>query len=331
MPLRPLRLPQDLLPTGQMLVQTFQYPENPAWSVQADERAEIMQTVRGLRRFWPAIRVFQTFSPPLRDIISGFVWEEDGRIVATVLLQRRGTTDTWSIGTVGVLPEYRRRGLARRVLEHALRYLRTRGAKRVTLGVIDGNLPAYALYRSLGFAAFGQWIEYEMTPTGAMAAPALPERYVETPLARLDWRPRYDLEQRILPPEISRYEPVSEERFRPPRLGRLFVPLFDAVQSRRRAESLIHEAASGLPVARSMVEIVTRGQGMCTLSVRLDPNHSELAPYLVRQGVRRVTEVHVGRRVEIMVAGWMPALSEAALAVGFAHRKTYDRLGLVLS
>jgi hypothetical protein len=34
MSMRPIKLPDDLLPLGELLVDTFQYPENEAWSVQ---------------------------------------------------------------------------------------------------------------------------------------------------------------------------------------------------------------------------------------------------------------------------------------------------------
>ena len=41
MELRQLEWPRDLTPLGEMIFDTFQYPENPQWSVQTDEKEYI--------------------------------------------------------------------------------------------------------------------------------------------------------------------------------------------------------------------------------------------------------------------------------------------------
>lgn len=143
MTIRTLNLPKDLIPLEHMIVRTFQYPDNPEWGIQADEEEDIASQIKTLRKLWPVIRVMQWVIPSLRDIIRGFVWEEDGKIAALVLVQRRGKTSTWGVDIVGVLPEFRRRGLARKLLTNALEDLRNRGAKHINLGVISRNIPAY--------------------------------------------------------------------------------------------------------------------------------------------------------------------------------------------
>lgn len=55
------------------------------------------------------------------------------------------------IGTVGVLPEYRRRGLAHALLGQTLLYLHEEGAENATLFVEESNTNAQALYKSLGW------------------------------------------------------------------------------------------------------------------------------------------------------------------------------------
>ena len=81
MPMRPIKLPNDLLPLAEMLVDTFQYPENEAWSVQSDEQEQLVEGMRNLSRMWPLIRLIQLLSPPLRDLLRGYVWEENGLLV----------------------------------------------------------------------------------------------------------------------------------------------------------------------------------------------------------------------------------------------------------
>jgi ribosomal-protein-alanine N-acetyltransferase len=55
------------------------------------------------------------------------------------------------INNVAVAPEHRRQGLARRLLDVVLAAARDEGACGATLEVRRSNLPALALYESLGF------------------------------------------------------------------------------------------------------------------------------------------------------------------------------------
>jgi mycothiol synthase len=55
------------------------------------------------------------------------------------------------IGTVGVLPEYRGRGIATALIQHALHYLSGLGIDTATLFVEERNSPARTLYARLGW------------------------------------------------------------------------------------------------------------------------------------------------------------------------------------
>ncbi len=60
----------------------------------------------------------------------------------------------FNIHDVAVLPEYRGLGLARRMLALVEVLAVERGCCKLTLEVLEGNSPARALYRSLGFAGY---------------------------------------------------------------------------------------------------------------------------------------------------------------------------------
>lgn len=60
----------------------------------------------------------------------------------------------FNIHDVAVLPEYRGLGLARRMLALVEAIAVERGCCKLTLEVLEGNHPAKALYRSLGFAGY---------------------------------------------------------------------------------------------------------------------------------------------------------------------------------
>ncbi|UCE80366.1 MAG: GNAT family N-acetyltransferase [Methanobacteriota archaeon] len=63
--------------------------------------------------------------------------------------------EVW-IGGLGVVPAFRRRGVGRRLMIAAEDFARDRGAEESILEVIEGNLPALALYERLGYSAKGR-------------------------------------------------------------------------------------------------------------------------------------------------------------------------------
>jgi ribosomal protein S18 acetylase RimI-like enzyme len=328
MPMRAVRFPSDLLPLGKTLVETFQYPENPEWSVQPDEEEDISQTVRGLRRIWPLIRVLQLLSPPLRDLLRGFVWEEAGQLAAAVLIQRIGSTHNWVVATVGVLPAYRRRGLARTLLQRTLEYLRVRGAKRAVLGVIDRNVPAYSLYQSLGFTHYSSMVELDRKAADPGTVPTLPGEYREERLARSDWRTRYELDRRIQPEEVQRFVPVEKGRYRHPLPARILRPIMRLVEGKKDTERLIRREGDGKLVGWYGYQICNRNRGTCGIRVRLDPDHAELAPYMVGTALAAVAEANPGRRVQLFAPRWMTGVQAAAERFGLRQRLEYHELGL---
>ena len=299
MTIRALKLPGDLLSLSDMLVQTFQYPKNPEWSVQANEEEDIAREIKSLRRLWPLVRVAQLISKPMKDLFRGFLWEEDGRIGAVVIAQRRGSTNTWTIGTVGVLPEFRRRGLARRLLTKTLDDIRQRGGTHVVLGVIDENVPAYSLYRSLGFEHYSSQVEFNLTPQGNCEQHCRPAGYSESMLNRFDWEKRYDLVKRITPEDVRKYEPVEAGRFKNPAVVRVIALLLDRMQKRIEKRSLFHKA--GTIVGNSGYRTTATQKGTSSIWAQLDPKHPELAPYIVGDALKSVTALSPNLRVQFFV------------------------------
>jgi [ribosomal protein S18]-alanine N-acetyltransferase len=59
--------------------------------------------------------------------------------------------DELELLAVGVLPQARRQGVGRRLLEHVLAAVRASGGRRVLLEVAQSNTAARRLYESLGF------------------------------------------------------------------------------------------------------------------------------------------------------------------------------------
>jgi ribosomal protein S18 acetylase RimI-like enzyme len=209
MPIRPIQLPSDFAALSDIIFASFHYPKNEAWSVQSDEKEQLVDMIMNLARLWPLIRGIQLLSPSLRDLLVGYICEQDGKPVGTTIISRRGSTDVWVIGTVAVMPEARRKGIARQLVEAGIELIRNIGGKKVLLSVIDGNVPAYSLYENLGFENYSRTVEFQWTPEGTPPETQLPPGYQLFPQDRFDWQPSYELDKRITPENLQRYNPVA--------------------------------------------------------------------------------------------------------------------------
>jgi ribosomal protein S18 acetylase RimI-like enzyme len=329
MPLRAFKLPDDLPALIDLIPPSFQYPENEAWSMQEEEVTSFVDTMKGFRRMWPLLRLAQLLVPPLRDAFLGYIWEEDGKPVGLSNVLRQGATDRWYIGNVAVLPEYRRRGIARQLVEACMGLAKERGAKALILDVVAENVPAYSLYKRLGFEHFSSNSElsYEDS-TAPPAVPELPGGYTLAPQPLRAWRERYALAQRITPETIRHYIPVREERFRQPLFLHMITPLL------RLATGMDAHAfaarANGSMVAHALSSTRRRAGGMNSITLSLDPAHADLALPLIGFLVSDVHRRSPGRRLDIHVQHWQDCVLQAAGEIGFVKRVDYHTLGMLI-
>lgn len=80
-----------------------------------------------------------------------FVEEESGRAVGLLDLYVDKKKQQYEISIVLIDKRYQHRGFGKIMLRFAVDYLKSQGARRLTIGVNRFNLPAQALYRSVGF------------------------------------------------------------------------------------------------------------------------------------------------------------------------------------
>jgi GNAT superfamily N-acetyltransferase len=64
---------------------------------------------------------------------------------------------------VFVLPEWRRKGIGRRLLRHVAELAVARGCGRLEWSVLDWNEPAIRFYQSLGARPLDEWTVYRLT------------------------------------------------------------------------------------------------------------------------------------------------------------------------
>jgi ribosomal protein S18 acetylase RimI-like enzyme len=326
MPLRELRLPQDLIPLADLIARAFHYPENPAWDVQVDEVEEMVDTFTRLKRSWPLIRPLMLLSPTLRDILHGFIWEEDG-LAGAALIQRRGSSNTWVIGDVAVLPAYRRRGIARELILATLRLVQSRGGKIATLEVIEGNLPAQRLYKKLGFEAYGSETLLDRVPPHPALPAKIPDGFTLEKLHPFDWRRRYEFERRVTPASYQAYEPVEEARFRQPAVMRFLQPLLQRIQGREVVLRTLQRTESASTQAIYRISLPTRGIGLVEVTAVADAAQAGVCEAVARDCVTITAGFNLDARIEWTIPDWMPGLIQEAEAVGFVRKFKAIRMG----
>lgn len=92
------------------------------------------------------------------------VLEEGGEIAAFIILS--SVLDETCIHNLAVQPQSQRAGLGRRLVMHALEWMRQQGSCRCVLEVRDSNRAARGLYEALGFDLDGIRRNYYPTRDG---------------------------------------------------------------------------------------------------------------------------------------------------------------------
>lgn len=184
--------------------------------------------------------------------MSGYVWEENGRLVgnASLIPYNLKGRRNYLIANVAVHPDYRRRGIARALTVRAMIHAQQHGAPSVWLHVRENNEGAVRLYQQLGFderARRTTWYNQPNVPednivAGVNVIPRLP-RYWE---AQRRWlRQNY-------PSELTWHLPLNLKLLRPGLLGILYrilsstiVSQWAAVRNGKLLGVLTWQASSG--------------------------------------------------------------------------------------
>ena len=100
---------------------------------------------------WPE----RSFRFELTDNPASRCWvaEVDGKIVGLIVVWL--IVDEVHVATIATHPEFRRQGIAKNLLAHALQHMSSEGAQSSFLEVRASNLAAQDLYRKFGFEESG--------------------------------------------------------------------------------------------------------------------------------------------------------------------------------
>ncbi len=166
-----------------------------------------------------APRVIDSISLPL----SGFVWEEQGKIVGNVSLIPffKWGRKVYLIANVATHPEYRRRGIARLLTQAAVARAREKHADEIWLHVREDNPGAITLYQELGFQEQARRTQWNASSGTTATRFHFPDIQIN-PRSSRDWEAQSNWYQQTYPASLGWYFQQSFEGFQPGLLGGIY-------------------------------------------------------------------------------------------------------------
>ncbi len=330
MSIRKFQLPTDLDILYTLIIDSFHYPENPEWNIDEDEVEGIKDAIITYKRIWPLYRLVRWTSPALRDVMLGFIWEKDDKPIGLVNIARRGNTDTWLVGNVAVLPAYRRRGIARNLVIAGLEFIREQGGTLAVLDVIDGNLPAYQLYKSLGFEHYTSTMELVLTADEIPQLPDSPPGYQIMKISFKDWRLEMKMAERTIPRNVQAFDPITEARFKVPVVMRFVIYLMTRLQGIRKADFALRNTQTDQIDALGFITAQTKSGGRHSIGLSLPPDKVDIVPFLIQYMLHKANQFSPEHTIESVLWEWRYFAIEEYKKAGFIQRREGHRMGIIL-
>jgi ribosomal protein S18 acetylase RimI-like enzyme len=163
--IRPLNPARDLGQLADLI-------ENAFGHELTDDGMRVLREIRLLSWLGPLNVLLDGSSSDIDGMFRGFVWEQDGRVVGNVTVNRpTGHTSRWQISNVAVLDRFRRQGIGQKLVEAAIDLVVKRGGQTAYLLVRHDNPAALRLYRAFGFAEVDRTTDLKLDPLPVRASP----------------------------------------------------------------------------------------------------------------------------------------------------------------
>lgn len=172
-----------------------------------------LRDMRMLSHMGPLVGLMARSDPYLEDVLGGFVWVEDDRVVGNVTIQRLDPYGSrWQIANVAVTKDYQARGIGRALVEAAVQRINDRRGGWAVLQVRIDNQVAMGLYQRLGFEPVTEEavLVIDQLPQDIELAPA-PAGL--RPFQRNEWQARYLLEAASRTDLAKWWRPVRSHQY----------------------------------------------------------------------------------------------------------------------
>jgi ribosomal protein S18 acetylase RimI-like enzyme len=163
--IRPLNPARDLGQLADLI-------ENAFGDELSEDGRRVLYEIRLLSWFGPLNFLLDGSRSEVDSMFSGFVWEQAGRVVGNVTVNRpTGHASRWQISNVAVLDSFRQQGIGHKLVEAAIDLIVSRGGRVAYLFVRNDNPAALQLYRSFGFTEVDRTTDLRLAPPQVRASP----------------------------------------------------------------------------------------------------------------------------------------------------------------
>jgi ribosomal protein S18 acetylase RimI-like enzyme len=174
-----------------------------------------LRELRTMSRLGPIFWAVEQFSPEFNDILSGFVWTEEGCIIGNITVNRASPgSNRWIISNVAVAHGYRNRGIATALMNKAINYVISQHGSQILLQVRHDNSPARHIYEGMGFVELWgtAYLHIDQIPKVKAQAPADMQLLSQKPDAH-NALLCYDLARTALPIEQQLINPLRVNQY----------------------------------------------------------------------------------------------------------------------
>jgi len=103
----------------------------------------------------PAFLAINKLEESVNQNVNYFIYIEEDKIVGCVGIQPGKNDDEYYIERLGVLPDYRHRGIGRKLLEYSIQEIKKRNCGKISIGIINENKELKEWYQTHGFQELG--------------------------------------------------------------------------------------------------------------------------------------------------------------------------------
>jgi GNAT superfamily N-acetyltransferase len=264
------------------------------------------------------------FNLGLTRLSPGFVWEESGRIVGNATLLRTKAPGRYLVVNVSVHPDFRRRSIARRLMEAVVEQVQSEGGRFILLQVVKDNYPAIDLYKSLDFHVLGSVTSWYTSVSRVRAVPDSIDGRPPPTIRELrgsEWRAAYRLDQRCLRPELNWPEPLPADAYK----RNWWRQLSDMLNG-SQAETWV--TANAQNQLTGMAQILSEWGRLHTVHIRIDPAWwGQLERPLLAKVTRRLKYLG-NRNVRLDHIDNHEEMNELLQAANFDPRRTLTHMRL---
>lgn len=287
----------------------------------------MLRELRTLKYLSPFLWLLSLFDPQLHHFLSGFVWVEGSRIVGNVTVNRSQIDPgRWIISNVAAHPDYRRRGIARALIQETIAFVARRGGKLITLQVRSSNVAAQNLYRGLGFSKVSRETDLCLRRIERVD-PSQAQKLGLRQMRRQEWPKVYQLALDSIPVPAQRVKPVREDTFRRS-LDRVFFAWLDDIVTGHHTLRLVVPANEGFAATLTIREAYRRPPHRLEMMVHPDWR-GHLEENLVNEALS-ILKRYPEHEVWAKVYAHHPEATEALQKRGFIEMKSLDLLALEL-